>query len=88
MTTDDNVKLAYDLIRSAATLLSAFPYAEAATSLRRQEEMAWFTNPTMMIAPGAVDDLKRKLRLLDAAAAFVAEWEAVKAEALASEDAA
>lgn len=81
MTADERVAMAFDLIRSAAMLLTMFPYREAAADLRRQEDMAWFTNPTLMQRHGK-DDLRRKLRLLDAAAAFVAEWEAVKAEAL------
>lgn len=76
-----NVELAFGMIRSAATLLSAFPFGEAAASLRRQEEMSYLTDPTLAQNTDR-EDLKRKLRLLDAAASFIREWDAVKVEAL------
>lgn len=79
------VKHAFDMIGTAATLLGAFPYAEAAASLRRQKDAAYYINPTVIIGAGAFEDLNRKIRLLDAAAAFAREWDAVKAEALAAE---
>ncbi len=78
------IDMAFGMIRTAATLLSAFPYGEAAASLRRQEDSAWLTDPTMMLYHDR-DDLNRKLRLLDAAANFLLEWEAVKAGALAAD---
>lgn len=78
------IDMAFGMIKSAATMLSAFPYGEAAASLRRQENDAWFTDPTMMLYHDRVD-LNRKLRLLDAAANFIREWDAVKAEAMAAD---
>lgn len=81
LTGEQRVRLAFDLIQSAAVMLSAFPYAEAADALRRQETGAWLTDPTAMrrVDP---DDLVRKIRLLDAAAAYVLVWEEVRTEAL------
>lgn len=78
-----NVEFAFGLIKSAAELLSVFPYQEAADSLRRQETAAWMFDPTTMLYHDR-NDLERKLRLLDAAADFIREWDAVKAEALAA----
>ena len=83
MTGDERVKLAFDLIRTANTLLSSFPFSEAARDLRRQEDAAWFFNPTLMVQPGAVADLEQKIRLLNAAAAFVREVKSVRDEVAA-----
>lgn len=79
---DRDVTLAFDLIRSAATLLSAFPFAEAAASLRQQEDRVWFLDP---ITAQRIDrkDLERKLRLLDAAAAFAKVYREVGNDVLA-----
>ncbi len=81
LTVDEHITLAFDLILSAATMLSAFPYADAAEALRRHEAGAWLTDPTAMQSVDA-GDLLLKLRLLDAAAAFAREWESVKTDAL------
>ncbi len=76
------VKIAFEGIRAAAAILGAFPYEKAAASLRKQMDEAWYVDPTTMIQPGTEENLKRKLQLLDAAATFMREWEAVKEEVL------
>lgn len=73
------VEFAFDTIKTAATLLSVFPYAKAAESLRHQEDINWFTNPTLM-RDHDPDNLRFKLRLLDAAANFIQEYNAIGVE--------
>ena len=80
----DNVKIAFEGIRNAAAILSAFPYDKAAASLREQINAAWDHDPTSMMECAMKEDFDLKLRLLDTAAAFVREWEEVRE--LAMED--
>ena len=80
---DAAVAMAFDLIRSAATMLSMFPYKDAVDSLQRQADIAWYLNPTIMLSRANREDMDRKIRLLRAAATFIAEWDAVEAETLA-----
>ena len=79
------VEMAFELIGSAARILSTTDYAELAAQIRRGEDLAWFTHPTLMLYHDR-NDLARKLRLLDAAAKFRAEFEAVGAEVRALRD--
>jgi len=81
---DQAVLAAFDLIKRAAEMLQAFPYADAAETLRRQIQQSVAIDPTKPPSRADTDDMNRKLRLLDAAAEFVDEWEAVKRDALAA----
>ena len=82
---DAAVAMAFALIRSAAAMLSIFPYRDAADSLQRQTDLSWYLNPTIMLSRANREDMDRKIRLLRAAATFIAEWDAVKAETLAAQ---
>ena len=78
-----NVEIAFEGIRAAAILLSPFPYAEAVKRLREQVNASFYTDPTL-VKEMDNEDLKRKIRLLEAAAHFVSEFDAVRDEALAA----
>ena len=67
-----DVKLAFDAIGFAAQVLDAVDYAEAAQSLERQLDNAYFLDPTLAMRVNADKTWDSKMRLLRAAAAFQA----------------
>lgn len=88
MNAEERVEFAYNSIKTAAGLLHTAEvvlestYAEMALSLRRQEDVAWFLDPTTMMQPGVKEDLERKIRLLNITAKFLKGWNEVRTQAL------
>lgn len=74
----------FEAIAVAAQLLRQHEPAEIVSAWKRQAETAYFTDPTLMLKVHAQRaDMDRKLRMLEAAADFVAAVDKIRDEALA-----
>lgn len=74
-----SVEIAFGMIGAAYRCLAPTDYDGIARSLRQQIDMAYYCDPTTALrihADGG--DMDRKLKLIDAAAAFVAQVRAVE----------
>lgn len=71
--------LAFQSIATCAAVLHVTDIARCAEQLRRSADMAWFTDPTIMLSRRNVQDIEAKQRLLDAAAAFLREIDSAAA---------
>lgn len=81
---DDHIAAVFGAVKSAAMLIEAINPNAILESWERQETTLPFTDPTVFQSIlAARDDMRRKKEIIEAAARFLAEWNRIKAEALA-----
>lgn len=79
------VALVFNGIKSAAMLIEAVDPEAILESWERQETVMPFLDPTAYQKHlAARDDMRRKKEIIQAAAAFLREWNRIKEEALAA----
>jgi hypothetical protein len=80
------MKAVFDAIGMAAFMLREHEPATIVLAWKRQAERAYFTDPTLMLKVHAQKaDMDRKLKLLEAAADFVATVDKIRDEAITPE---
>lgn len=80
---EHTVAMVFNGIKSAAMLIEAMNPDAVLEIWERQETIMPFINPTTYQKHlAARDDMRRKKEIIQAAAAFLREWNRIKAEAL------
>ena len=87
MDAKEQVAVVFETIGNAAQMLRIIRPGDCAKSMRAQIDRSFYADPTLAQAYLATrDDAERKLRLLDAAATFVAQIEKISEEVFVAEE--